>query len=72
MKDKLIRLCALTRLFFKLMVVYLNPLRRLFLNRIIIDIWKEATKLKQEEVVVPIENLQFDSEDAGEVIISFM
>ena len=72
MKDKLIRFCALTRLFLKLMVVYLNPLRRLFLNRIIIDIWKEATKLEQEEVVVPIENLQFDSEDAAEVIISFV
>ena len=55
------------------MIVFFNPFASLFLNQIIIDIWKEARRLNEEDTVyVPIEQVELNSEDSTQVSTTFM
>lgn len=68
MIDKINRFIALGKLFFRLSIVFFNPFASLFLNQIIIDIWREARRLNPEDTAyVPIEQVELDSEDSSQV-----
>ena len=73
MRDKINRFISLGKLFFRLMIVFFNPFAKLFLNQIIIDIWREARRLNEEDTVfVPIEQVELDSEDSTQVRTTFL